>query len=965
MKEQGPTRDSAAAPGAHELLAILRELVRELHPHSRARSEIDLDSRLDRDLGLDSLTRMELLARLESRFEVGLSASLIAEADTPRDLLRGFRTATANAGWQEVRRVEETPLETSPGRVPPAGTATLVEALRWHATRHPERVHVRLLDESGESVPLTYAALYDGARRVAGGLAARGLEPGESVAIMLPTGLAYLQSFFGALLAGGVPVPIYPPARLSQLEDHLLRHARILANARARQLVTFAPALAVSRLLGARIDGLQGVVDVDELLRSAFAEREWSPVATDVALLQYTSGSTGSPKGVVLTHADLMASLDAMHQALRIDGNDVFVSWLPLYHDMGLIGAWLGSLYYAIPLVLMSPLVFLARPVRWLEAIHRYRATLSGGPNFAYELCRSRIGETELEGLDLGSWRVAFNGAEPVNPETQDGFAARFAAFAFDPKALTPVYGLAEATLGVAFTPVGRGPRYDRVEREAMQQRGVAVATEASGDAAFTFVGCGYPIPGFEVRSVDEAGRETAERAVGRIQFRGPSTTSGYFRNPEASRALFDGDWLESGDLGYVADGELFITGRVKDLIIRGGRNVYPYELEQAAGEVEGVRRGCVAVFGSEDRGSGTERLVVVAETREKDPGARAAMRKAIEAAADRQLGAPPDDVVLAPPYTVLKTSSGKIRRRAVRELYERQRLGSGSASPLVVQVLRLGLGAVLPQLRRVAGRALATAWAGWFWLCVGLAGALVWPVAALGLFPRASGRLLHIVARAFLRLTGLRPRIEGALGERGEKGRVLVFNHASYIDGLVLSAALRPIPRYVVKGELRANPFARRFLDGIGAVFVERFERQRSVRDAQAMSGALAAGAEIGIFAEGTLHRMPGLLPFQLGAFRAAVEAGAPVVPVVLRGTRSVLRNESWFPRRAAISVRVGEPIDPLSIDPEGSAWERAVRLRDVTRALMLRHCGEPDLADSQALLDLAERSAPAASRD
>ena len=239
-----------------------------------------------------------------------------------------------------------------------------------------------------------------------------------------------------------------------------------------------------------------------------------------------------------------------------------------------------------------------------------------------------------------------------------------------------------------------------------------------------------------------------------------------------------------------------------------------------------------------------------------------------------------------------------------------------------------------------------------------------MWPVAALGPFPRGAGRLLHFVARALLRLTGLRPRVEGALSGQGVRGRVLVCNHASYIDGLVLSAVLSPIPRYVVKGELRTNAFARLFLEGIGVVFVERFERRRSAEDAEEMSAALAAGAEIGIFAEGTLHRMPGLLPFQLGAFRSAVDADTPVVPVVLRGTRSVLRNESWFPRRGIIRVRIGEAIEPASIDPEGSAWERAVRLRDATRAVMLRHCGEPDLADTQALLDLAERSAASAPR-
>ena len=595
--------------------------------------------------------------------------------------------------------------------------------------------------------------------------------------------------------------------------------------------------------------------------------------------------------------------------------------------------------------------------MRWLEAIHRYRATLSGGPNFAYELCVRRIGESELGGLDLGSWRVAFNGAEPVSPATQDRFAARFSSFGFDPKAIAPVYGLAEATLGVAFTPVGRGPRYDHVDREEMQRRGYARALPETGASSVTFAGSGVPIPGFEVRSVDDAGRETAERRVGRIQFRGPSTTSGYFRDPEASRALFDGDWLESGDLGYVAGGELFITGRVKDLIIRGGRNVYPYELEAAAGEVEGVRRGCVAVFGSEDRSSGTERIVVVAETREEAPGRRAAIAEAIEAAALTHLGSPPDQVLLVPPYTVLKTSSGKIRRRATRELYEQGRLGVRTG-PLAFQILRLGLRAVVPQTRRAGGRALETGYAGWFWLATGLVGLVAWPGAVLGRSPRRAGALVCLLARALLVITGLRLRVEGALSAKGERGRVLVFNHASYLDGLVLSAALRRTPRYVAKRELRRFAFSRLFLEGIGCLFVERFERRQSAEDARALTAALVAGAEVGVFVEGTLHRMPGLLPFQLGAFRAAVETGAPVVPVVLRGTRSVLRSESWFPRRSALRVHVGEPIDPASIDPGLTPWERAVRLRDATRAVMLRHCGEPDLAGSQALLDLAERS-------
>ncbi len=493
---------------------------------------------------------------------------------------------------------------------------------------------------------MTYADLARRVRAVAAGLARLGVGPGTAVGIMLPTGLDYFASFFGAQAAGGIPVPLYPPARKSQIEDHLRRQAGILRTAGAVVLVTFSEVLTLARLVGAQLPGLKVTTVADLSAAGAAGATIFLPPpvrAEDIAFLQFTSGSTGNPKGVVLTHANLLANLRAIGKGADIHPEDVVVSWLPLYHDMGLIGCWMGSLYFGMPLVLMSPLAFLARPSRWLTAIHRHGGTLSAAPNFAYELCVNKVPDEEIAGLDLSSWRMALNGAEPVSPEAIRRFTERFSPYGFRPGSLSPVYGLAESSLAVAFPPLGRPPLVDAVEREAFQRGGKAVpaAPEAAADpaAVLRFVSCGMPLAGHEIRVVDDSGREVGERQEGRLEFKGPSATGGYFRNPEATAKLVHGDWRDSGDRAYMAAGEVYITGRVKDIIIRGGRNLYPQELEGAVGEVSGVRKGCVAVFGSPDPATGTERLVVMAETREKGEAERETIRQAIQARHRRPAG--------------------------------------------------------------------------------------------------------------------------------------------------------------------------------------------------------------------------------------------------------------------------------------------------------------------------------------
>ena len=930
---------------AENLLQVIQELVSEVHPNRPAKETITLDSTFEHDLGLDSLARVELIARVESRFKLALPERTFAEVETARDLLRALLGAEAPRTALSAADMQLAPM--GEAEAAPAEAATLVDVLNWHVAQHPDRPHIQMYQDEGGGEIVTFEQLKDGAEKVAAGLQQLGLKPTEPVSIMLPSGPEYFYSFFGILIAGGIPVPIYPPARLSQLEDHMRRHTRILANCLTHTLITVPEAKRVAQLLKFRVPALKHIVSVRELSTSGAIAVPAPLSANDVAFLQYTSGSTGNPKGVVLTHANLLHNIRAMGQVVKAVPEDVFVSWLPLYHDMGLIGAWLGSLYFAMLFVVMPPMSFLARPARWLWAIHNYRGTLSASPNFGYEYCLRRIDAEDLQGLDLGSWRAAFNGAETVSPDTLRQFGEQFAVYHFRARAMMPVYGLAESSVGLAFPPLDRGPVIDRIDRGTFMRSGQAKPAEADDGHALEFPSNGLPLPKHQVRVIDQAGHELPERQEGRLQFRGPSCTSGYYRDADKTQALFDEDWLDSGDLAYIANGEIYITGRVKDIIIRAGRNIYPHELEEAVGNVEGIRKGRVAVFGSEDPKTGTERLIVLAETRRTDAADLETLRVEINALAADLLNAPPDEVVLAPPNTVLKTSSGKIRRAASREVYEKGAIGKRQRSASW-QVVRLTLASIVPQVRRslrYAGDALYAAW-GW-----SVFGALT-PVAWLSvtLLPELSTRwrIMRGCVRLLRKATATPVKVNG-LHNIPSDGRpfVLAANHSSYLDSYVLVSVLPGPVRFVAKGELAEVSYVRIPLEKIGTEFVERFETDKSVSDSQRLSDVLLAGHPLLFFVEGTFSRIPGLRPFYLGAFSVAAQAGVPVIPIAIRGTRSMLRSDSWFPHRGSISVEIGPPLDPAEImkEPEQDTWHVAIALRDRSRKFILRHCGEPDL--------------------
>jgi 1-acyl-sn-glycerol-3-phosphate acyltransferase len=477
-------------------------------------------------------------------------------------------------------------------------------------------------------------------------------------------------------------------------------------------------------------------------------------------------------------------------------------------------------------------------------------------------------------------------------------------------------------------------------------RKGQAVVAAAGDPAALQFVACGGPLDGHEIRIVDPTNHELPERQEGHLQFRGPSATSGYFRNAEATADLFRDDWLDSGDLAYIAAGDVYLTGRTKDIIIRAGRNIYPHELEEAISRLDGVRASRVTAFGSIDKKSGTERLIIVAETREKEDRALADLRSRINAVVADLVGAPPDDVVLAPPHTVLITSSGKVRRAASREIYESGRIGR----PLRAawwQIIRLTMAGILPRLqraRRVIGAAL---YGSYLRLLFYLAGP---PLALLVLLlPNYTSRwlLLRHSVRLLARAAGIPVTLQGEENlPPADRPCLYVTNHASYMDGYLLTGYLPRTFSFVAKGELRENAAMRMLLQRIRTDFVERFDAGKGLSDFQALATKARAGRTYLFFPEGTFTRSPGLLRFHMGAFVAAAEAGVPVVPIAIRGTRSILRGSDWLPHRGSVQLRIGEPIDPgaLGLDND-DLWNRAIALRDASRSYILKYCGEPDL--------------------
>lgn len=560
---------------------------------------------------------------------------------------------------------EPAPSGAAETRVPFTRPATVVDAFRRLATE--TRYGYTLLDNTLKPTRYSYQELWKAAEARGRALLGMGLKRGDRVAMILSQPEDFVITFHGALVAGLVPVPMYPPLAFGKLDAYTESAVNILTAAGASLIISDKMLANILWQVVPRVKSVRDLITVEKLPGAALYEGDLPGVGPeDLAFLQFTSGSTAAPKGVMVTHGNLIANTWAIaHEGLKLDrARDVGISWLPLYHDMGLIGFVIVPLMEGMDIVILPTLAFVRKPNIWMQAMHDYKGTVSFGPNFAFALASKRAGEKEKSTWDLSRVRSIGCGAEPIHPQVIRDFVDTFAACGLRSDVVMPAYGMAEATLAMTFAGLSRplgtldaDPEQFRAARE--------VAPPPDEGPPLTFVSCGQPFEGHSVAIMDADDNLLPEDVEGEIVFAGPSVTTGYWQNPEATAESFRGGWLHTGDLGFLHDGAVYITGRSKDLIILHGRNHHPQTIEWAVQDVEGVRRGNVVAFSRP--GTESEELVIVVEAK---PDAPAGLADRIKAAVAEAVSLKVVDVVALEPGQLPKTSSGKLQRRKTRDQY-------------------------------------------------------------------------------------------------------------------------------------------------------------------------------------------------------------------------------------------------------------------------------------------------------
>jgi fatty-acyl-CoA synthase len=546
---------------------------------------------------------------------------------------------------------------------------------------------ISFANSSGNLRNVSTGDLISQAQKFSGGLRKLGVREGEPVILVMTEPESAIIAILGCMIAQCLPTPVYPPMNLAAISAFLKFITHVAVRSSATFVVADPQPYGILGNVTKDSPPIRGVAQFADVMMNA-QRLEIPKSFADTAFLQFTSGSTSTPKGVMVQHSGLAANLEMIRTASHMDSDSCVVTWLPVYHDMGLIGTVLNAITLPCKLVVIPPIVFLKHPKLWLELITKFRGTHTAAPNFAYGLCARRI--SDKYGIDLGSMTTFICGAEPVLPKTMEDFINHFVDAGLNPASLVPAYGLAEATLAVTFTPYLRGLKTDRIDLDALTAGRSALRLD---DEAKTvrIASCGVPMPGLSVRVVSENGQQLTERNIGEIQVKGPSVSAGYIGDDIATKESRSNDgWLKTGDLGYLADGELYVCGRIKDVIIVAGKNFHAHDLESAAAEVNGVRTGNVVAFSSKNHEG--ESVVVIAETRNEQRSAE--LGKEIRNHLAKTIGISPDHVLVVPPATLPKTSSGKLKRSETKLLYEKGELGK-KVSPLLnaTQVIKSKLG--------------------------------------------------------------------------------------------------------------------------------------------------------------------------------------------------------------------------------------------------------------------------------
>jgi acyl carrier protein len=862
MADMPETVTAPSVPLEDQIVKIVRELLVE-QGKDRAAKAITPKSSFQNDLGLSSLDLVELVVRCETRLDIEVPEEIAEQADTAAGWAKAIKEGSEQTTAKSAYRIAPPSHDVV---ALPVQAKTLVDVLRWHAQGAHGRVHIHLIHE-GDGRAITCDQLLSSASQAGRGLVSLGLVRNDPVAILLPTGGEFFDAFFGVMLAGGIPVPIYPPADGTRIAEYVEKQIHILRNAGIRFLISFDEARPIARLLRINLPSLIDITTVGELHTLGSRTSARFPEPSSIAMVQYTSGTTESPRGATLTHDAVLANVRAIGAAVQVRPGDAVVSWLPIASDLGLVGCWLFSLYHATPLTLLTPQEFSERPESWLWAIHDSRATLSAAPNFAYDMAARKIPAWAIEGLDLSSWRVAINAGEAVMADTIEQFARRYRPYGFRREALMPSYGLSENSVGLCIPPVDRGP----IERDGVYS-------------------VGPPLGGHEVRILDEFGRLCRDGEAGRLQFRGASQMRSYWNNDAATAAVTKDGWIDTGDVAFEASGEVYIVGRSKDVIIRNGRQLPVEPIETAVEAVAGIKLRGVAIVGTVEQTAGTEKLVVLAECTAEEseqPRVLSAVRNAVR----NVTGEEPDSIHLIPPGTLPRTANQKIRRVEARRLAAQGEIGVTPAAP-AFQMAGLWIANTANLVRRgtwkfqravnESVRELAARFVGGLMTLAGASGAV------------------QPAVRTALKIMGKWPTPEGTQ----MRGPVVIISQRSNpMDAMSVVSARRK------SGDARRTRDAHRLAEWAASML-----KPLVVDTREGMEAALEAGRTLVVFPDSPLGTPVPRLRYHLRALEAAVNTGAPIVPLGMQ----IIRNRLFF--------RVAEKIPAAGAD----ARELRRRVRD-----------------------------------